>query len=359
MSDMARVRVCGTCGAPRRVTRDQVWLDNGTIVARKQPTHRMIFIESDNITHVFEIMQEILGVSLEHIVIESQRKATRDYVDHLMPEIAKRLMRTISYRPMVRSLTQLGKTLGLGDVSLIDMHVRGGEGDYVKLGIGDAFFLPAFCGMVAASMEVVTGHECSVSYRETSPGYYEVTTYVSTLPSDMEERFRWREYSRKPGDMDLERCPGCGGPRALSNYDFRYDSGVILNKNSGRRMIIDGPAEFEAILDELEKELGEEIPQVIMEAQRRFVKSGFYDLDEVKDMGMFRDHLALRGFGNLREISLDENGLRLHLENPCLHLLLAGMAQGLFELASGREAEMEWELADDGDLKIDIAAKDR
>jgi len=351
---MPRVKICSICGAPKRLTREHLWLDNGTIVERKQPSHRMIFIENDNILELFKLTEEIVGVSLEKIVIESQRKATYDYVNGILPDMVKKIMRVTSYRPVVRNLTVLGRTLGLGDVSLLDMHIRGGEGDFVKLGIRNAFFLPGFCGMVTGAMEVVSGHDCSVSYQETSPGYCEVTTFVSTHPKELVERLQWRQYSSKPGDAKLEGCPGCGGPKALAGYDFDLDAGVISNKTSGRRMIIDGPAEFEAILDELEGELGEDISQVLIEAQRRFVKSGFYDADEVKEIGSFRDHLSLRGFGNLKEICFDDGRLCIRLENPCLHLLLVGLAQGFFELVFAREGKVEWELAGDGDLIVEV-----
>ncbi|MBN2027431.1 MAG: hypothetical protein JW854_11795 [Actinobacteria bacterium] len=348
------MKTCSVCGAPKKLTGNHKWLSGGTIVEKNNPSHRMIFVENDNILEVFKLIQEILGLSLEKVVIESQRKATYDYVNSILPAVIRKIVRFTSYRPVVRNLTMLGKTYGLGDVSLLDMHIKGGEGDYVKLGIRNPFFLPAFCGMVAGAMEVVTGHDCSVSYQEKSPGYYEVTTFVSTHPKEFVERLHWREYGNKPGDAVLDECPGCGGPSILADYDFDIEAGTISRRASGRRMVIDGPAEFEAILDELERELGEDISQILIEAQRRFVKMGFYDTDEVQDVGTFRDHLALRGFGNLKEISFAGGRLSVHLENPCLHLLLVGLVLGFFELVFKREGRVDWELADGGDLRVEV-----
>jgi hypothetical protein len=208
--------------------------------------------------------------------------------------------------------------------------------------------------MVVGAMEVVSGHDCSVSCEEVSAGYVEVTTFVSTHPKELVERLQWRAYSNKPGDAVLEKCPGCRGPKVLADYDFDLSAGVITRKASGRRMVVDGPAEFEAILEELEKELGEDIPGTLIEAQRRFVKRGFYDTDEVTDIGMFRDHLALRGFGNLKEISFEGGRLFVHLENPCLHLLLVGLVLGFFELVFKQEGHVEWEMSDDGDLRVEV-----
>ncbi len=348
------VKTCSACGAPRKLTGNHRWLSGGTIVEKSNPSHRMIFIENDNILEVFNLVEEMVGLSLERLVIESQRKATYDYVDTIVPSLARKIMRVTSYKPVVRSLVELGRTMGFGGISLLDLHIKRSEGDFVQLGIRDAYFLPGFCGTVAGAMEVVSGHECSVSYRETSPGYHEVTTSVSTHPRELVERLQWREYSNKPGNAALQVCPGCGGPEILADYDFDLAAGVISRRASGRRMVFNGPAEFEAILDELEGELGEDISRILIEAQRRFVKMGFYDTGEVQDTGMFRDHLALRGFGNLKDISFSGERLRVHLENPCLHLLLVGLVLGFFELVFKREGKVEWELAPGGDLTVEV-----
>ncbi|MDD3717404.1 MAG: hypothetical protein PHP28_01920 [Actinomycetota bacterium] len=346
---------CSACGVPRKITSTHRWLDNGTMVETNNPDHRMIFIESDNIGGVFTRIEEILGLPIEHLVIESQRRMTYDYVRSLMPSMVLKLFRMTSIRPLAKSVTELGRLVGLGDVELLSMRIKGDEGDYVKLGGRNLFYIPAYCGMVVGSMEALSGQECSISYEETSPGYYEVTTSVTTHPVELKERFKPREYSRKEGDLRLPRCSRCGGPSALAGYDFLYDEGIILHRANARRMLFDGPAEFEAIFSELEKELGEDIPQVIIEAQKLFVKSGFYDLGEIMDTDAFREHLALRGLGNLRDMEYGEDHLRLRIENPCLHLLLAGLAQGVFELASDREARVAWELAGDGDLTVEAS----
>lgn len=87
--------------------------------------------------------------------------------------------RAISTAPLGRSIAAQGRLMGLGDVEVISMRNRGDDGDYVKIGVRDPFFLPAFSGMVAGSMEALIGRECGVSYEEVSPGCYEVISSVS------------------------------------------------------------------------------------------------------------------------------------------------------------------------------------
>ncbi|MBN2028590.1 MAG: hypothetical protein JW854_17695 [Actinobacteria bacterium] len=355
MEKAPKVRRCPQCGVPKRITKEYWWLDNGTIVEKRNPAYRMMFIENENITGVFDKIEDILGISIEHIITASQRISAYDYANQVMPGFVNKWLK-IFIKPMAKRLTLMGRLMGFGDVELLSLRYKGDKGDYVKIGGRDVFYLPAYNGIVNGSMEAVSGHESSITYEETSPGYYEITASVSTTPKELKERFQWPQYANKRGDLGLERCPSCGGPRALSDYEWRIDGGTIVNRANGRRMILLGPGESEAVFDELEKELGEEIPQVVIEAQRRFVKSGFYPLEMMQDEEGFREQLALRGLGNLVEFDWGKERLQLRWENPCMHLLLIGLAQGLFELVSGQEGRVEWQLADGGDLKVEVSS---
>ena len=95
----------------------------------------------------------------------------------------------------------------------------------------------------------------------------------------------------------------------------------------------------------------------MVEAQRRFVKTGFYSIDEVQDEGNMRDHLALRSLGNLREIETGRKGVRVRVDNACLHLMVVGLIQGLFEMTFGIESNVEWELSEENDLSVEVTPK--
>jgi hypothetical protein len=348
------MRNCHECGVPRRFTRAHRWMANGTILENRSTAHRMVFNACDSIEGVFTRIEGILGLSIERLINESVGRLTYEYVNNIVPGMVIKLFRKTSLKPLAKSVTSLGRVIGLGDVELLSMRIKGDEGDYVKIGGKNLYYLPAYCGMVMGAMEALSGQECSMTYEETSPGYYEVTTHVSTHPKELKERFEWPEYASKPGDIKLERCGGCGAPKELSDYEWQIDNGMILRRSDKRRMLIDGPAETDAIFIELEKELGEDIPRVIIEAQRDFVKSGLHSADEISDIETFRKALAFRGLGNLMEMERGEENLRLRIENPCMHLLLVGLAQGLFELATGRGSEVDWGLAEDGDLTVEV-----
>jgi hypothetical protein len=216
--------------------------------------------------------------------------------------------------------------------------------------------VPLFCGDLAGAFNAIRRRQVTVEYEETAPDEYMITGHISTHPMELQERLQTKTCEHKPGDISFERCPKCGGPMALSEYKWDMDRGVIENRTNGIRMALVGPAALDAFIDELEKELGDTIPAVVVEAQRRFIKTGFYSLEEVASEELFRSQLAIRGFGNLKDVEWRKHGLRFRLENPCLHAVITGMALGFFELASGGEGHAVWKQTDDGDLIVEISS---
>lgn len=354
---MSKNKVCPECGVPRRINKEHIWRPNGTIVERKNPDHRMVFIERETLVGTFKGIEEIIGIPIERIIIESQRRSTFDSVDHMLSAVVKAVVRWAGTRLIARDIADLGKINGMGDIRLTSLRRIKGRADYITLRIREPYSLPHFCGNFAGAMEAVDRREVAVSYKEIAPDDYEVTANISSHPLELKERLQRREYLYKEGHIPLEKCPVCEGPMVLSQYEWHFDRGVIESRTSWRRMVLIGPGTQEAIIDELETELGDSIPRAVVEAQRRFARTGFYSMDGTGSAEDFRMHLAKRGMGNLQEIEWEESRLFLRLENPCLHLVIAGFIQGLFELASGSEAEMEWELAEDGDLTVEVVPK--
>ena len=114
----------------------------------------------------------------------------------------------------------------------------------------------------------------------------------------------------------------------MSAYKWYLDKGVLKNTYTGKRMAMLGGGLLDPLFDELTVELGESIPRTVVEAQRRFVKTGFYSIAEVGDEGDIRTQLALRGLGNLKEISIGRKGVHVRLANAYLHLFVVSLVQG-------------------------------
>ena len=354
---MPRVRRCGECGIPRHVSRQVIWRDNGTAYQRRNPDHRSVFIESENIDGVFRGIEYIIGTTIEHIVVESRRRSAYDYLEHMVSERVRKLVNRIGVRPIFRQVSKIGRALGYGDVGLMEVRRKHREDDYLIVRIRDPYSIPLFCGDVEAALEIFDGREVGITYEEVSPDVYDVTARFATHPPELEERLAWRKYTYKDGDVGFERCPRCGVPKALSQFEYNLDKGIIITMPGGRRMVGIGPAALEAVFEELESELGETIPEVVIDAQRRFVAAGFYSRKELISGVDYRKQLALRGLGNLREMEIDDEHLLVRLENACLHLMLVGLLQGFFELVNHRKSGVEWELTADDVLTVEVTTK--
>jgi hypothetical protein len=350
------VYMCSVCGVAKRVNKEHEWLDNGTIVQRDNPDHRMIFIETENINSTFSGVEQIINMSIERIITEAKRRATFDFVDHSLSGIVKAIVRLVGMRPVIKNIDALGSVMGFGDINLVTLRHRYGEDSLAKISIKEPYSVPLFCGDLAGAFNAIRRRQVAVEYEEVAPDEYMITGYIFQHPLELQERLQTKAYQRKPGDIAFESCPECGGPMALSEYKWDMDRGVIENRTNGRRMALTGPAALDAIIEELEKELGDTIPAVVVEAQRRFIKSGFYSLEEIASEELFRMQLAIRGLGSMKDLEWPQGGLRFRLENSCLHPVIVGMALGFFEMATGKEGRSEWEQTEDGDLIVEISS---
>lgn len=349
-------RLCSACGVVKRVNKEHEWLADGTIVQRANRDHRMVFIETENLAKTFSGVEEIIEMSIDRVIVEAKRRATFDFVDHTLSGIVKLVVRLVGMAPVIRNITALGSVMGYGNIQLVSVKNTHSKDSIVKVSIKEPYSVPLFCGDLAGAFNAIRRREVAVDREELAHDNFLITGRISQHPLELQERLRTGVYEHKPGDISFDKCPKCGGPMMLSEYRWDVDRGVIENKQRGRRMALVGPAALDAVFDELEKELGDTIPHVIVEAQRRFIKTGFYTLDEVASEELFRMQLSVRGLGNMRDIEWREDGLRFRLENPCLLPVIAGMALGFFEMASGGEGQVEWKRAEDGDLLVDISS---
>lgn len=347
---------CPECSVPLPFTETRRWLNNGDIVQRENPHARFGFLECENLDPLFHNLGQIVGMSIEPIVVKLDALATAHFMSKLVPkEIKERVeareMDPISFAAPVQIFCHV---LGYGKHSFLDYRYQRDEDDYCVFRVEHPYSVPLCAGGGCGSLTAVVGGEHDVTYREVSPGVYEFRTSWTEYPEVVRDHSPIQEYNHRDGDLELERCPGCRGPLALGGFEWDLDEGVITDRRNGRRMAALGPEVLDHLFDALEEELGEVIPRAVVEAQRRFTKTGFYSLEEIKDPDVFRLELALKGQGNLRELTKNMHGLSMRVENAAGRLLLVGMMQGLYELAYGVESLVEWELSPQGDLWLEV-----
>lgn len=351
------LKICPECGAPEIATSEHLWLNNGDIVHSRAQTSRMVFIETENLDPLFRGIEQIIGVPIEHMVITAARRAFRIYLSAFIPETIREKIRKekMDYDPFEVIIQNLGRINGIGSYEAVGRRYEQDEDDFCTVRITEPFSIPLNVAAHVGAIESLTGFDQGYRYEEVSPGVYDITSFPSPHPEELKERLWFQPYQHRDGDLELEKCVTCGGPKMLSGFQWHQDRGVIANKITRRRMAIQGNALLDPVFFELEEELGDTIPRAVAEAQRRFIKSGFSTFDDLIEEGDFRAQLALRGLGNLEEIDMKRKGMHIRLENVALPLIVIGLAQGLFEMGFSMDAtDVDWELSKDGALEIEV-----
>ena len=353
---MIDVNLCSECGVPEPFSESQVWLDNGDVVQKLNPNARVGFIESQGLDPLFQNMTEIIGVSIQHLIVNITARMTEMYTSRLIPSgvsdmvIAGEIIPTDFIEPLMAYC----HTVGYGKYEVMQHRYQNDEDDYLKVRILKPFSIAMAAGALAGALSALVGGEHKVVYEEVEPELYEFTTSWTEYPKGLKERLELISYYHQEGNIHLDLCTKCGAPRAFSKYHWNLGEGIIMNESMARRMVILAPESLDRLFEELEVELGETIPEIVVEAQRLFVKTGFYSLGEIQREEDLRLHLALRGLGNLREMKLDPGGLLMQVDNAAAYLLTVGMAQGLFETAWGLNSSVTWEISKKGNLVLKV-----
>ncbi len=84
---MRRRERCGKCGVPLLVSSEFDWQDNGVISLKRSPHNRVALFESRIIDNLFKGIEELIGMSVEHIVIESRRREVKRYIERSFPRL--------------------------------------------------------------------------------------------------------------------------------------------------------------------------------------------------------------------------------------------------------------------------------
>ena len=350
------LKLCPECGVPEIIAREHRWLNNGDVVQSRAQTSRMVFIETENLDPLFRGIAQIIGTDIEGMIITAGRRAYRVYLEAFVPKETREKIQNkeLDYEPIDAVFRDLGRFNGVGSYDFVDRRYEQDEQDYDTVSIKKPYSIPMTVSAHVGAIECLTGVDQGYKYEEVSPDVYNITAFPSPHPVELKERMWFEPFQHREGDLELEKCGTCGGPKALGGYEWDPDRGITINRFTGRRMAIQGSALVDPVFHELEAELGDTVPRVVVEAQRRFTRSGFYTMDDITDEGDFRTQLALRGMGNLKQLEMKRKGMNMRLENVALPLIVIGQAQGFFEMGFGVDTTVEWELSEEGDLQVEV-----
>jgi hypothetical protein len=249
----------------------------------------------------------------------------------------------------------IGRLYGYGDVDMTRTWNTDEAYPWRLQRVSNPYSLSFNTADTLGSVEALEDRDLWVDRVDLGGGDYEVRVREGEHPIGLKERLRHKRYAFKPGIVTFERCPACGVPAEVGRCHWDLEAGTITDPVTGRRMAFFGSGAMDAVLEDLAVELGEEVPRLAVEAQRRFVKSYMGGEDWKRSGFEFKHMLALRGLGDLIRFKAKGGGTVMTINNSCLHLPMVGFTQALVELAVGvDESEVEWDISEDGVLTIEV-----
>jgi hypothetical protein len=354
---MAEIELCKECSVSLIVAEGHTWHDNGVVTTADDPDYRMTFFESNDIKMVFARLEEMIGLSIDRVIIESKSREARQYAYKSFPPLTDEVKRHLDVDAVASYLADHARAFGFGDVRPLKWRREGDDDDYLTMSVKNPHSLLLLCGELVGIWEIIDGREQYSTFERVGEDEYHITNRVGLHPVELRERLQFHKYPFKPGDIVFERCWSCNVPLGVAGYQWNAAAGTITKPETGRRMALVGPSGIEAILNDLEAELGETIPAAVVEAQRLHVKNAMKKDNWKGPPTDYRQDLAFRGLGNLTHFGGRREHLEITIENACMPLMTVGFTQGFYELALGyEESSYEYEFTDDGVLSVGITA---
>jgi hypothetical protein len=348
---MDGIKRCTLCNTPLQFSRMNRWNSDGTITQARNPGHRLFLYDAQGFDRLFDNVTGIIGAPVGHIVIESRRKATLDYLDTLMTGPMGLALRTFLRHRAYAMIPTVGALMGYGRLELRDFK----RGEYIKV-YGENIYCDTLLGAdLVAIFNYLEGIPADIRIEDEGRGKLFTVSHGRMFGNEPASRFEYRKIPRKTGNLNVQRCPECELPIDFRKFAWSLDRGVITDRESGRDMVLVGANEIDTIFMGLEAQLDPEINRAAVEGQCRYVLEELTRRETSRGGDYLARQLALRGMGNLVGFELRKGGLKVEVENAGPYLMVAGLIKGIYETLTGGGSDCDYRLAGDGTLFIEVS----
>jgi ribosomal protein S14 len=345
---------CRECGLPRIVSFFIRWGDNGTIVQLMSRHYRVVILHHGFIDNLLSSIEAKLGLSIEHIAFEAQRSASRDTFVAFIDKIPGMKFATrfkFARRMAVEMFHKVSVMTGMCRSWTVD-YFPGDRGTAV---IRNPFNIGLMAANVVGAFEMLEGLPFEQSWEEESRDTYIIKVNTAGVKSQTAERIQLKYAQLLPGSLDYNRCPRCKAPRSIAKMLKWIDSdGIIVDTRTGARVIFLDGYVVTAVFGEIAAELGDEVYDLVVEAQRDWtidnvgelgLSSGNGPLSEEELIEAYETYLKmlpLYGYGNPVSFKMTDGAAQVVVENPYEPSILAGTLQGLYEALEKVKSEVSW-----------------
>ncbi len=350
----SELKLCPECGVPEEQAKECLWLNSGVIVLASDRVRRQCLIESENLDPIFALLGKMGVRDIYELVVEIARARRASRTRETIPPEVRGMLRNklLSVGVFLAAMLADTRFRGFGDFEPVDFVFEGGPNDHMSLRVAQAYSKPLFLGALVGFCEGFLDQRLGFTLSDISPGICEMKVNRAGEESPFHESLGEKEYCYRDGDIELRRCGICGSPAALSRFTWHSTEGIIRN-SSGLRVVLLDPQILDLIFEELERRSGRSASRSVVEAQCQFLRKRM-KLDHHPNRQEVRDEVALRGFGNLCEFEMDGRGLRARIDNASCYLMTVGSLKALFESAYDSDSVVDWEISENGDLKLEV-----
>jgi hypothetical protein len=345
------MRKCRDCDFPRKFARFFDWRSDGTIIStdRTKTRSQITLLEAGEIESLFADLSGTIGINVDRFLIQAQKNIGKAIYANLPIRHMKRVPASRFFRPqwLARLLVKViaGDIAGLGDgrVSL-ERYVAG---EAMVLRFADPVVPPLLVGSAAGIYESIEEMPIAlVDYRIESSGDLVIDLSHGTDSPGGQERLYLEDIRPGEGPVSYDRCLDCGVPRmAARTFSWDIDRGIIRNRRTGGRDVVVAVQSVNAILRELEAELGEEIPRLVYEHQRAVTLKrleGAEAGEAAEFLDGFLADMALRGLGYPTAFTFTGSDLMVEISNAYNQVLYAAKLAAALEKVTGTPSLIEW-----------------
>jgi hypothetical protein len=348
------VRKCGKCGFPRRFARYFDWRSDGTIIGtdRVKMQSRITFIERGELEGLFDDLSMMLGVTIDHILIEAEKNIGKAFYASTPLRFLRFAPLDQRFRPAwvargaVRAVRADVAGLGSG-VIRAESYDRDGA---MLLRMKNPVFTARTVGNsvgIYESIERIRGVDYEYSIEGGDLLLMMRHPAHDSRPDDLAgTRLIFDEVVCGDGPVVFERCGQCGTPlMASAALEWDLPGGKIMNRLTGKRELVGAVQSVNAMLRELEAELGEDVLKPVYSCQKEITRAQL-DRDAMGRGDDFWDRFllgcAVRGLGFPSSIETAAQNVSVEISNPDNPVLYAARIAAALEYLTGLPSQIEW-----------------
>jgi hypothetical protein len=359
------LKKCRQCGFPIRFGRFFDWRSDGTIIGtdRLQMQSQITFLENGEMEGLFEELSIVLGMPIDHILIEAEKNVGTEFYADTPLRFLKYAPKNRYFRPAIAAKMGVravrADVAGLGSGIISADFYRGGTSMVMR------FRNPVFTARsvgntlgIYESIEGIRGTEYEYGMED---GELLVWMRHPSSPQEplSETRLFLEEVRPGEGPLSYERCAACNTPLAASRaFDFNVKEGIITNRNTGKRELVGAVQSVSAMLRELEAELSEDVLVPLFGCQKEIARAQIEaEMDTGGDDFWERCLVgfALRGLGYPDSFEQEGGSITVSIRNAYNPTLYAARVAAAYECSTGLIADIEWTSRDRYDASFTIS----